>query len=228
MNCELRHCTSEDVSDVQAIIFDLDGTLLNTLDDLYTSVSYALTSHGLALRTKTEVRNYLGNGIRRLIEQSVPADTPASTTEEVLATFKLYYLKHSLDLTRPYDGVVEMVRQCKQRGLKTAIVSNKVDTAVQDLHRRFFSDCIDIAIGETPDVRRKPAPDMVMKAIERLGADASRCIYMGDSEVDMQTAINSRLKFIAVSWGFRDRDVLEQLNIKHIIDNPQQCFALLS
>lgn len=230
MNSELLHSSRPKAGDdgVQAIIFDLDGTLLNTLDDLYASVSYALTSHRLALRLKSEVRRYLGNGIRRLIEQSVPANTPASTTEEVLATFKQYYLKHSLDLTRPYDGVVEMVHQCKQMGLKTAIVSNKVDAAVQDLHRRFFSDCIDIAIGETPDVRRKPAPDMVMKAIQQLGVDARHCVYMGDSEVDMQTALNSGLRFIAVSWGFRDRDVLEHLNIEHIIDKPQQCFDLLS
>ncbi len=211
---------------MRAIIFDLDGTLLNTLDDLYTSVSYALTTHGLALRTRAEVRSFLGNGVKRLIEQSVPTGTSVSKTEEVLATFRQHYLQHSLDQTRPYNGVEAMVKQCKSRGLKTAIVSNKPNAAVQDLHHRFFHDSIDLAIGETPDVRRKPAPDMIVNAMKRLGVEPDESIYMGDSEVDMQTAINSNLKFIAVSWGFRNRDTLEKLNIKHIIDTPAQCFEL--
>lgn len=206
----------------QAIIFDLDGTLLNTLDDLYSSVNHALTRFNLPVRSKWEVRSYLGNGVRRLVEHALPKGCDAELTEKVFNEFREYYLEHSLDRTQPYEGIIPMLKQCKELGLKTAIVSNKLDMAVQDLHQRFFSDCIDVAIGETPDVKRKPAPDMVMKAIEQLGCKHDEAIYVGDSEVDLATAQNASLPCIAVSWGFRDKDFLIEQGAKTIIDNPKQ------
>lgn len=206
----------------QAIIFDLDGTLLNTLDDLYSSVNHALTRFNLPVRSKWEVRSYLGNGVRRLVEHALPKGCDAELTEKVFNEFREYYLEHSLDRTQPYEGIIPMLKQCKELGLKTAIVSNKLDMAVQDLHQRFFSDCIDVAIGETPDVKRKPAPDMVMKAIEQLGCKHEEAIYVGDSEVDLATAQNASLPCIAVSWGFRDKDFLIEQGAKTTIDNPKQ------
>lgn len=212
---------------MQAIIFDLDGTLLNTLDDLAASVNHALHAHHMPGRTPTEVRRFLGNGIRRLIEQSVPQGTSSEATDSVLHTFHDYYIRHSLDQTRPYDGVVDMVNRCKQMGLKTAIVSNKVDDAVQDLYHRFFAQCIDVAIGEREGVRRKPAPDMVQMAMEYMGVKEEGCIYVGDSEVDIQTARNAGLPCISVAWGFRDRDHLIAYGANNIIDNPIELIKLL-
>ena len=206
----------------QAIIFDLDGTLLNTLDDLYSSVNHALAKFNLPVRSKWEVRSFLGNGIRRLVEHALPEGCDPILTEKVFNEFRAYYLEHSLDCTQPYEGIIPMLHQCKALGLKTAIVSNKLDMAVQDLHQRFFADCIDVAIGETPDVKRKPAPDMVMKAIEMLRCQHDEAVYVGDSEVDLATAHNASLPCIAVSWGFRDKEFLIEQQAKTIIDNPKQ------
>lgn len=213
---------------VNSIIFDLDGTLLNTLDDLYSSVNHALSSYHLPVRSKWEVRSFLGNGVRRLVEHALPEGCDAELTEKVFREFRDYYLEHSLDRTEPYDHIIPMLHQCKQRGLKTAIVSNKLNMAVQDLHQRFFSDCIDVAIGETPDVRRKPAPDMVLRAIEQLGCQHDDTVYVGDSEVDLATAHNSKLPCIAVSWGFRDKEFLIEQKAKIIIDSPLDIISTLS
>ena len=212
---------------IKCIIFDLDGTLLNTLDDLYSSVNHALAQFRLPVRSKWEVRSYLGNGVRRLVEHALPEGCDAELTEKVFCEFREYYLEHSLDRTQPYDDIIPMLHQCKQRGLKTAIVSNKLNLAVQDLHQRFFADYIDIAIGETPDVRRKPAPDMVLRAIEQLGCQHDEAVYVGDSEVDLATAHNAALPCIAVSWGFRDKDFLIEQGAKTIIDSPLEIITTL-
>ncbi|MCR5314825.1 MAG: HAD family hydrolase [Bacteroidaceae bacterium] len=211
----------------QAIIFDLDGTLLNTLDDLYSSVNHALAQFNLPVRSKWEVRSYLGNGVRRLVEHALPEGCDPNLTEKVFNEFRTYYLEHSLDCTQPYEGIISMLKQCKTKGLKTAIVSNKLNLAVQDLHQRFFTDCIDVAIGETPDVKRKPAPDMVKKAIELLGCKHDEAVYVGDSEVDLATAHNASLPCIAVSWGFRDKDFLIEQGAKTIIDSPSELLNVI-
>ena len=211
----------------QAIIFDLDGTLLNTLDDLYSSVNHALAQFNLPVRSKWEVRSYLGNGVRRLVEHALPERCDPNLTEKVFNEFRTYYLEHSLDCTQPYEGIIAMLKQCKTKGLKTAIVSNKLNLAVQDLHQRFFTDCIDVAIGETPDVKRKPAPDMVKKAIELLGCKHDEAVYVGDSEVDLATAHNASLPCIAVSWGFRDKDFLIEQGAKTIIDSPSELLNVI-
>ena len=215
------------------IIFDLDGTLMNTLDDLHDSVSYALRQAGLAPNPKQDTRRYLGNGGRNLVNRSVEQACPTADEalkERVFETFRAYYVAHSMDKTAPYGGIPEMLKECKKRGFFTAIVSNKLDPAVKDLHKAFFADSIDVAIGETPTVKRKPAPDMVDEAIRQLSLlhgrsiEKSECVYVGDSEVDLQTAKNSDLPCIAVSWGFRDKDYLVEQGAKNIIDRPNELF----
>ena len=214
-------------------IFDLDGTLMNTLDDLHDSVSYALRQAGLAPNPKQDTRRYLGNGVRNLVNRSVEQACPTADEalkERVFEIFRAYYVAHSMDKTAPYEGIPEMLKECKKRGFFTAIVSNKLDPAVKDLHKAFFADSIDVAIGETPTVKRKPAPDMVDEAIRQLSLlhgrsiEKSECVYVGDSEVDLQTAKNSDLPCIAVSWGFRDRDYLVEQGAKTIIDCPDELF----
>mgnify|MGYP002857792995 CR=1 FL=1 len=221
---------------VSTLIFDLDGTLMNTLDDLHHSVCHALQAEGLPLLAKTDTRRYLGNGIKNLVAKSVAHVCPQADDAlkaKVLETFRTYYVKHSMEKTAPYEGILPMLAECKQRGYATAIVSNKLDPAVKDLHQAFFADCIDIAIGETPSVRRKPAPDMVNKAITLLSRlhhreiPKSECIYIGDSEVDIQTARNAGLPCIAVSWGFRDKDWLIDCGATIIIDHPHEILSLI-
>ena len=221
---------------ITTIIFDLDGTLMNTLDDLHDSISYALREAGLEPNPKQDTRRYLGNGIRNLVNKSVEQTCPEADEalkEHVLETFRAYYVAHSMDKTAPYEGVEGMLKECKERGFHTAIVSNKLDPAVKDLHKAFFADKIDVAIGETEMVKRKPAPDMVNEAIRQLSQlhgekiEKSACIYIGDSEVDLKTAENSELPCIAVSWGFRDRDFLIERGAEVIIDSPDELFEYL-
>ena len=185
---------------------------------------------------KQDTRRYLGNGIRNLVNKSVAQTCPKADEalkEHVFQTFRAYYVAHSMDKTAPYEGVEEMLKECKKRGFHTAIVSNKLDPAVKDLHKAFFADKIDVAIGETEMVKRKPAPDMVNEAIRQLSQlhgekiEKSACIYIGDSEVDLKTAENSELPCIAVSWGFRDRDFLIEQGAKTIIDQPTELFKFL-
>lgn len=214
---------------MRTIIFDLDGTLMNTLDDLHNSVIYAMATEGLPPLPKSDTRRYLGNGAKNLVYKSVEHVSPAAHEEQkarVLNAFRLHYAEHSMDNTAPYEGVMDMLKECKRRGYITAIVSNKPDFAVKDLHRAFFADYIDIAIGETAEVRRKPAPDMVDEAIRQLSELhneellKSACIYVGDSEVDLATAKNASLPCIAVSWGFRDKEWLIECGAEVIVDRP--------
>ena len=220
----------------KALIFDLDGTLMNTLDDLHESVSYALREAGLKPNQKQDTRRYLGNGIRNLVKRSVEHTCPTADEvlkERVLDTFRTYYVAHSMEKTMPYEGVGEMLQACKRRGYLTAIVSNKLDPAVQDLYQAFFADVVDVAIGETPAVKRKPAPDMVYEAIRRLSLlqgepiQKEECIYVGDSEVDLQTAKNAGLPCISVSWGFREKTFLMEQGAQVIIDRPEEIFEQL-
>lgn len=209
---------------VNLLIFDLDGTLLDTLEDLWASVNHALAQFSLPLRSMCEVRQFLGNGARYLISQSV-GEQHASLSEAVYDAFRSYYLLHSSDHTRPYPGILDLLRQCKARGYHTAIVSNKPDAAVQQLHQRFFADVIDFAIGEQqPHIRRKPAPDMVYAALQRF---RGKGIYIGDSEVDLATARAASLPCISVDWGFRDRQFLVEQGAQHIIHLPEELLTLL-
>lgn len=193
------------------IIFDLDGTLLDTLDDLATSVNHALTSNGLPPRSREDIRRFLGNGIRSLVKLSVPVDTPDDLYETVFNCFRSYYVDHCLDYTQPYPGIVSLLSTLRDAGIKMGIVSNKLHPAVRALNERFFSDFIGTAVGESATVRRKPCPDGVLAAISELGSTPERTVYVGDSEVDLETANNAGTACLSVLWGFRDEDFLRRL-----------------
>lgn len=204
-------------------IFDLDGTLLNTLDDLAASVNYALRTHGMPERTLDEVRSFVGNGVRLLMERAIPEGSANPRFEETFATFRAYYMEHSLDTTRPYDGIPEMIHTLKQRGCRLAVVSNKFYAATQELIRHFFPE-ITVAIGEheAEGIRKKPAPDTVFEALRQLGVGKEKAVYVGDSDVDLQTACNSGLPCISVLWGFRDHDFLLAHGATTFISHPEE------
>ncbi len=210
-----------------AVIFDLDGTILNTLDDLKNSVNYALRSNNLSERSLVEVRSFVGDGIKRLIERSVPGDTDEATFNKCFADFKEHYKDNSANNTKPYEGIIEMLTELKKRGYMLAVVSNKADFAVQTLIADYFDGFFNYAVGERDGIRRKPYPDSVISALSFLGVDKSKAVYVGDSEVDVETARNSALPCIAVTWGFRDKNVLEGLNPEYIIDKPSQLTDIL-
>ncbi len=215
------------MSNINTVIFDMDGTVLNTLDDLTTSVNYVMDKFGFPNRTVEEYRRAFGNGIRRAIELNVPEGTSKETIDEMLPVFKQHYDKHCLDKTRPYDGILELMKELKKRGYKMAIVSNKIDSAVKELNKKFFSEAIDVAIGERPGINRKPAPDSVIEALKELGSTKEEAIYIGDSEVDFQTAVNSGLPCISVLWGFRDKDYLEEIGADVFATTPADVLDLL-
>lgn len=208
------------VENIKAVVFDLDGTLLDTLDDLCNATNWALLHNRLPKRTIDEVRHFVGNGVKRLIERAVPYGTNDDVLEKTFADFKAYYVDHCLEHTCPYDGIQEMLQALKARGLRLAIVSNKLQAGVDELYNRFFCDTVDVAIGESPEIQRKPAPDMVQEALHKLGTTASEAVYVGDSDVDLLTAHNSGLPCISVLWGFRDRDFLEKHGATILAEAP--------
>ena len=206
-------------------IFDLDGTLLDTLGDLAASTNYAMRQHGMAEHSIDEVRLMVGNGIGKLIERAVPQGTCHELYEEVFATFKAHYLAHSMDTTQPYEGIVQMLHTLKQQGKNMAVVSNKYCTATEALCRHFFSDTIGVAIGESERIRKKPAPDAVVEAMRLLGAHADNTVYVGDSEVDIATARNCSLPCISVLWGFRDRAFLTGHGATTLVESPMDIIS---
>lgn len=211
----------------KAIIFDLDGTLTDTLYDLMLSTNYALRAMGWPERTLDEVRRFVGNGVRRLMEQAVPADTEEEEFEECFQIFQEHYVKHCQDHTSLYPGIAELLVELKSRGYKLAIVSNKLQKGVDELYHAFFQDTIQVAIGERKDVRRKPMPDMVNLALKELEVTAEECIYVGDSEVDMATARNAGLPCISVLWGFRDQDYLREIGAFRMVSVPAEILDLV-
>ena len=203
-----------------SVVFDLDGTLLDTLGDLRDSVNFALEKNNLPKRTTEEIRSFVGNGIRLLIERSVPENAPIETVDKCFSDFKEYYKDHSAILTKPYDEIIGLMKILKSNGVKIAVVSNKADFAVKTLMEDYFGGLYDCAYGERAGVERKPAPDAVFGAISEMGADIENTVYIGDSEVDVETAKNANLPCVAVTWGFRDKKVLESLNPEYIVDSP--------
>ena len=205
-------------------IFDLDGTLLDTLGDLAASVNYALRTYGMPEHTIDEVRRFVGNGVRKLMERAVPDGTDNPLFDEAFATFRQHYMEHSLDTTRPYEGVPEMLAALKAKGCHLAVVSNKMMAATQELCRHFFPETIEVAIGENEaeGIRKKPAPDTVIAALRQLGVGEEGAVYVGDSDVDIDTARNSNLPCISVLWGFRDRDFLLQHGASTLISAPKE------
>lgn len=191
-------------------IFDLDGTLLNTLEDLTNSVNAALEKNNKPQRTIEEVRSFVGNGIRLLVERAVPAGTAAAETDQIFADFKAHYAIHCNDKTRPYDGMPALLEKLSKEGYHLAIVSNKADSAVKELNQIYFKDVISVAIGECEGIRKKPAPDTVNQAFRELGVTKEDAVYIGDSDVDVMTAKNSGLPCISVLWGFREKEFLKE------------------
>ena len=177
---------------INTIIFDMDGTVLNTLEDLTISVNYVLEKFGMPKRTLQEYRMFFGNGIRHALELSLPEGVSPEILDEMVPVFKEHYDVHCLDKTGPYAGIIELMRELKKRGYKMAIVSNKIDSAVKELNQKFFSEVIEVAIGEQDGIKIKPAPDMVVKAMDELGSSAEEAVYIGDSEVDFATARKRR------------------------------------
>ena len=209
------------------IIFDLDGTLLDTLEDLAGAVNHALAQMGMPGRTIVEVRQFVGNGVAKLIQRAVPAGTSPELTAQALAIFKDYYELHKEDKTAPYAGINELLSVLHQRGYKLAVVSNKFDRAVKDLMPRDFPGLIHAAAGEDEDhgVPKKPDPTMVHRVMEELGAE--KAVYVGDSEVDMETARNSGLPCISVTWGFRAREFLLEIGATTFADAPAEILELV-
>ena len=205
-------------------IFDLDGTLLDTLGDLAASVNFALRTHGMPEHSLDDVRRFVGNGVRKLMERAVPDGADNPRFDETFATFRQHYMAHSLDTTRPYEGIPEALEALKARGCHLAVVSNKMMAATQELCRHFFPDTIEVAIGEdeAAGIRRKPAPDTVFAALKALGVGKENAVYVGDSDVDIQTACNAGLPCISVLWGFRDRDFLLQNGAETFISTPSE------
>jgi phosphoglycolate phosphatase len=212
------------------IVFDMDGTILDTLEDLKNSLNFALTANDMPERTLDEVRRFVGNGIGKLIERGVADGATPEQIAGVQAAFFPHYTLHCNDNTRPYDGIPEVINSLRNAGYLTAVVSNKADFAVQDLCKIWFDGLFDVAVGEREGLQRKPAPDSVFEVCRLLNVSIEDAVYIGDSEVDYQTAQNAGMDVISVDWGFRDADFLRSIGAKKIVSSPKElaaCFGLV-
>lgn len=212
---------------IKAVIWDLDGTLLNTLDDLAASTNAALAGNGLPTHTTDAVRGFVGHGIANLIENAVPGGRKNPLFQRVYDDFVSHYGAHSRDRTRPYDGVLDVLDALAARGIKQAIVSNKIDFAVRELNHIYFGTRMQVVVGDDPARRRKPAPDSVLAAMERMGVTREETVYVGDSDVDVETARNAGVSCVAVSWGFRDEVCLRKAGAERIAATPERLLELL-
>lgn len=210
-----------------AAIFDLDGTLLDTIDDLKNSINHALSVCGYPPRTRAEVLAFVGNGVPRLVELAVPPGTPADRRQAVLDAMNAHYAAHCAQLTRPYPGVTDVLRTLRAAGVRVAVVSNKPDYGVQELCARYFPGLLDSAVGMRDGIRKKPYPDAVEAALAAFGVPPERAVYIGDSEVDVQTAKNAHTALISVDWGFRTHAQLVEAGAEHIVSDADALLALL-
>ena len=211
----------------QTAIFDLDGTLLDTLEDLYRAVNHALRDHGLPLRTRDEIKSFVGNGVELLVRRSLPVGYTEETAASVLSAFKTTYAAICKDNTKPYEGILPLLSTLRERGIRIAVVSNKFDAATKALCAEYFGELVEVAVGERADIRKKPAPDTVLEALTTLGVSAAGAVYIGDSEVDIQTAKNCDMDCISVTWGFKDRAFLLTNGAKTLADTPDELLGLL-
>ncbi len=212
----------------RAVIFDLDGTLLNTLEDLADAVNHVLRERHFPLRSLEEIRTFVGNGVGLLMRRALPEGTEEAVFSGCLRDFKDYYAAHMEEKTAPYEGILPLLDRLKADGCRLAVVSNKFDGAVQGLCRRYFGERLDAAAGETEARRKKPAPDTVWYVAELLGVRPEECVYVGDSDVDIETAAASRMPCISVSWGFRTRQQLTEAGAARIAATPEELYRLLS
>lgn len=214
---------------IKLVIFDLDGTLLNTLEDLADSTNFALSEFDYPTRTIDEIRNFVGNGVAKLIERAIPNGKDNPNYENCLTVFKEHYSKNKYNKTSPYNGIIELLEELKNTNYKIAVVSNKFDMAVKELCKKYFPNLIDIAIGENEagGIKKKPAPDTVLQALSILNIKPENSIYVGDSDVDIMTAKNSNMPCISVTWGFRDKEFLIEHGAKIINDTPKEIISTL-
>lgn len=208
-------------------VFDMDGTILDTLEDLKDSVNYALSECGYPQRTYDEVRRFVGNGIRKLIERAVPEGVSVSDIDRVHEVFTGHYKVHCADKTKAYDGIKPLLEQLRANGVKTAVVSNKADYGVQELCKEYFDGLFDYAVGEREGIRRKPAPDSVNEALRVLGIPKNEAVYIGDSDVDYETAVNAGLPCISVLWGFRDEEFLRSKGASLFVREPSEILNIV-
>lgn len=211
----------------QTAIFDLDGTLLDTLEDLYRAVNIALDTHSLPLRTRDEVRSFVGDGVEMLIRRALPTGSDEATVSLVLTIFKTTYAAICKDNTKPYDGIIPMLTALRERGVRVAVVSNKFDAATKALCAEYFGALVEVAIGERTGVRKKPAPDTVLEALSALDVSAEGAVYIGDSDVDIRTAENADMPCISVAWGLRDEDFLLAGGATTLVRTPEELLRLL-
>lgn len=207
-------------------IFDLDGTLLNTLNDLAASCNYALRSYGFPEHSVDDVRRFVGNGVRLLMCRAIPDGDNNPKFEDCYACFREHYLHHNLDTTAPYPGIMDMIKALNANGKHIAVVSNKFYEATRALVRHFFGEEISVAIGERPDIHKKPAPDTVNEALRQLGVGREGAVYIGDSDVDIDTARNSGMPCISVLWGFRDKEFLLEHGATTLVTTPEEILSI--
>lgn len=212
---------------IKALVWDLDGTLLNTIDDLADSVNFALTKYNQPNKTVDEVKRAVGNGVNKLIERCLENGQNNQNFAEILETFKVHYSKNSAVKTAPYPEICETLKELKTSGYKLAVVSNKFENAVVDLCQKYFPNTFDVIIGETPQIKRKPAPDMLFAALKKLQVQAEEIYFIGDSEVDVQTAKNAEIKCLSALWGFRSKEILLANGAKYFLNTPQEIFKFL-
>ncbi len=207
---------------IKACIFDLDGTLLDTLTDLADSVNAALRDYSLPERSKAEVRQFVGNGVQRLVARSIPENLDEEVEKDVFNAFKRIYEKNKSVTTKPYPGIEDLLETLTLSGVRLAVLSNKADPAVQALMLEFFPGIFEAIQGETSEVRRKPAPDGLLAILDTMNLLPEEVLYIGDSEVDIETAKRANIELIACSWGFRSEEQLLTAGAKNIIDTPQE------
>lgn len=208
-------------------VFDMDGTILDTLEDLKDSTNFALEKCGYPTRSYDEVRRFVGNGIRKLIERAVPEGLTTEQIDRVHEVFTEHYKVHCADKTKAYDGIKPLLEKLRASGVKTAVVSNKADYGVQELCKEYFDGLFDYAVGEREGIRRKPAPDAVNEALRVLGIDKSEAVYIGDSDVDFETAKNAELPCISVLWGFRDEEFLREKGATLFVRDPAEIYDIV-
>lgn len=203
-------------------IFDMDGTILDSIDDIADSVNFVLNKNNFPLHSVLEIKSYVGNGIHKLIERALPNNTDENIIEKVYEDFKVYYKEHSAIKTKAYDGIIDLLNKLKGKGIKIAVNSNKADFAVQDLCIKYFPGLFDFVLGEKEGIPRKPYADGVNLILKELNCTCEQTIYIGDSEVDVLTASNAHVDLISVSWGFRDKNTLKKSGASTVVDEPAQ------
>ncbi len=212
----------------KAVIFDMDGTLIDTLDDLADSTNFALRSMGFPKRTKAEIKSFVGNGVERLISLSVPRCASKEDKQKCIEIFKANYAENSKNKTKPYDGIIELLQQLKRKNIKTGVVSNKYHPALIKLCEYYFGELIDYAVGEREGVPKKPSPECVYECMEKLGCQKHQTLFIGDSDIDVLTAKNAGLCCVGVLWGFRDENLLRTEGAEHIVKSPSEIIDILN